>query len=211
MNFSGIITLLNEDYFPDCYQKYVFLNFRQSDQYRCYNELVPNYLQGRPREVIIHCLDRKANSAKFCISDVIKADTKEGKFTILGSRGQKYDVCFGSNLNQSPSCSCPDFVEWNIPCKHYFAIFRLFPDWGWNKLPNHYLDGPYMNTDRNAIKSYFDTYTSPAETPEFDSNILPQQQDVIPEKVEHAGSYYCIVENYSVLLGSECESGCNEP
>ena len=181
MNFSGIITLLNEDYFPDCYRKYVFLNFKQSDQYRCYNELVPIYLQGRPREVIIHCLDRKANSAKFCIDDVTEADTKEGKFAIIGSKGQKYNIYFG-NKETPPSCSCPDFVEWNMPCKHYFAIFRLFPDYNWNKLPNHYLDGPYMSTDQNAIQSYFETCSSSVQSAEIVSE-FPQQCDSIPEKV----------------------------
>ena len=119
MNFSGIITLLNDDYFPDCYRKYVFLNFKQSDQYRSYNEIVPCYLQGRPREVIIHCLDRKASSAKFCITDVKQVDTEKGEFTIFGSKGQSYNIQFG-DTEVSPSCPCPDFTEWNIPCKHFF-------------------------------------------------------------------------------------------
>ena len=153
--FSGIITLLNEDYFPDCYRKYVFLNFKQSDQYRSYNDIVPAYLQGRPRQVIIHCLDRKVNSAKFDISDVLEADTTQGRFTMSGSKERSYKIHFGDDGDISPECSCPDFTEWHIPCKHFFAIFRLFPQWGWSKLADHYLNGPYLTTDQDCIISFF--------------------------------------------------------
>ena len=142
--FSGIITLLNEDYFPDSYRKYVFLNF--------------TYLQGRPRQVIVHCLDRKANSAKFDRTDIVEADIQQGTFTISGSNGRSYNLCFGDSSGTLPSCSCPDFMEWNIPCKHFFGIFRLFPEWGWNKFPDHYLSGPYMSSDHHAIDLYFHSY-----------------------------------------------------
>ena len=109
--FSGIITLLNEDYFPDSYRKYVFLNFMQSDQYRLYNDIVPLYLQGRLKQVIIHCLDQKANSAKFDRSDIVETDIQQGKFTVSGSKGRLYSLCFGDNSGTLPSCSCSDFTE----------------------------------------------------------------------------------------------------
>ena len=32
-----------------------------SEDYRAYSENIPDYLKGRPRSVIFHCLERKAN------------------------------------------------------------------------------------------------------------------------------------------------------
>ena len=140
------------------------------------------YLQER---VIIHCLDRKVNSAKFDISDVIEANTELGRFTISGSMGHLYKLNFG-NVGMPPECSCPDFTEWNIPCKHFFAIFRLFPQWRWNKLPDHYLNGPYMSSDQTTINTFFDTcnshYSCSSEQTTFHDDI-PSQMDNIPKKV----------------------------
>jgi len=39
-------------------QKYQKDNFAVSESYRLYNEFVPEYLQGQPRSVILHCLSR---------------------------------------------------------------------------------------------------------------------------------------------------------
>ena len=62
MTLSNIATVLVEDYLPDAYRKYNFLNFQQTPHYRSYNDSIPIYLQGRPRQVILHCLDRKGSS-----------------------------------------------------------------------------------------------------------------------------------------------------
>lgn len=86
-----------------------------------------------------------------------------------------------------PSCTCPDWVQWNLPCKHMFAIFRLVPDWNWQKLPSKYLSGPYLSTDNEAVTKYFqeegivvgeDTVTVPDAEEYADSMII----DEIPEK-----------------------------
>uniref|UniRef100_A0A1X7TFT1 Uncharacterized protein n=1 Tax=Amphimedon queenslandica TaxID=400682 RepID=A0A1X7TFT1_AMPQE len=50
--------------------KYKFLNFQQTPHYRSYNDGIPTYLQGRPKHVILHCLDRKGSSKKFIYDDI---------------------------------------------------------------------------------------------------------------------------------------------
>jgi len=62
MTLSAIATLLVESFLPDTYQKYLFLNYKQSTQYRSYRSIVPDYLHGKPRSVIIHCLERRSVS-----------------------------------------------------------------------------------------------------------------------------------------------------
>ena len=49
-----------------------------------------------------------------CISDNHK------KFKVLGSTGNMYDV----NINQNPTCSCPDFKMRHVRCKHIFYVFH---------------------------------------------------------------------------------------
>ena len=112
------------------------------------------------------------------------------------------------NVGMPPECSCPDFTEWNIPCKHFSAIFRLFPQWGWNKLPDHYLNGPYMSSDQTTINTFFDTCNShdscSSEQTTFHDDI-PSQMDNIPKKVYFIKK--CNVRIYCLsLAGIKCVS-----
>lgn len=154
-SLSGLITVLVEAYLPESYQKYLFLNYKQSSSYRSYKEFVPDYLHGRPRATILHCLDRKANSSKYTASDVEVIDSDKGLFTVNGSGDKKYRIDFGTETGM-PSCSCPDWRQWNLPCKHMFALFQLVPEWNWYKLPKSYLDSPYLSADNAALAAYFE-------------------------------------------------------
>lgn len=120
-----------------------------SGTYRKYNDFVPHYLHGRPRQIIIHCLDRKSSSRKYTSTDICTMDTTNGKFTIQGS-SKLYSIDFGVSTG-NPSCSCPDWLQWQIPCKHFFAIFRLVEGWGWDSLPQSYKSAPYMCADNSAL------------------------------------------------------------
>ena len=59
LTLSGIASLLIDRFLPDMWQKYVFQNYKLSIEYRAYSKDIPTYLQGRPRSVILHCLQRK--------------------------------------------------------------------------------------------------------------------------------------------------------
>jgi len=131
------------------------LSYKQSSSYRSYKEFVPDYLHGRPRATILHCLDRKANSSKYTASDVEVIDSDKGLFTVNGSGDKKYRIDFGTETGM-PSCSCPDWRQWNLPCKHMFALFQLVPEWNWYKLPKSYLDSPYLSADNAALAAYFE-------------------------------------------------------
>ena len=66
---SAITALLVEDYSPTAYQKYLQQNYKQTSMYRTYNDFVPDYLRDRPRNIILHCLDRIARSQKLTASN----------------------------------------------------------------------------------------------------------------------------------------------
>ena len=57
-------------------------------------------------------------------------------------------------LHGEPSCTCKDWVKYHIPCKHFFGVFRLFPQWSWEALPQSYQQSPYLNLDDQAISDY---------------------------------------------------------
>ena len=54
-----------------------------------------------------------------------------------------------------PSCTCKDWIRWQIPFKHFFAIFQEVPEWSWKSLPVKYVESAYLSTDNEALAQYF--------------------------------------------------------
>ena len=145
-----------ESYFPEARQNYLCLNYMQTNQYRKYKSIVPDYLQDRPRTTILHCLERKSKSHKYSIDDVSAVDIELGVFEVKKSENKSYTVNFGFNANDKmPFCTCPDWIKWHLPCKHFFAAFSLYPSWNWYKLPQAYLESAYMSTDQQSLDNFF--------------------------------------------------------
>lgn len=119
-SLSGIVTTLVDTFLPALRQKYLFSNFEQSSANRKYKGSVPTYLHNRPKAVVLHCLDRKANSCKFEAEDATTT-ASTGVFEVR-SGDNTYTIDF-----QVPSCTCPDWINTNYPCKHFFAVFRIHP------------------------------------------------------------------------------------
>lgn len=151
MTLSHIICNITAQFLPALHYKYVFKNFKQSELYRSYNpSVVPKYLQGRPKETILHCLHRQAASNKFAREDVTHVNMD--KFLVKGKK-DLYSIQFGDQSND-PQCTCKDWQTFHLPCKHFFAVFNHFPEWNWEKLPNHYLTSPYLSADNEAVAEY---------------------------------------------------------
>lgn len=175
MTLSAIATLIVEVFLPETYQKYLFLNYKQSAQYRSYKSFVPEFLHGRPRSVIMHCLERRSKSLKYTQDDVCIISDDEGTFTVKGTNGNDHQVSFATNSEETtPSCTCRDWVEWHIPCKHFFAIFRFYPAWNWARLPESYKTSAYLSTDTGALDTFF------SDSPTEINNQLPD--DPSPEE-----------------------------
>jgi len=149
MTLSAAVTLIVEKFLPDSYQKYLFMNYKQSDMYRTYKSFVPSYLQGRPRSVILHCLERRSKALKYISSDVTVLDETTGKFKVKGSSENHHTVVF-----EDPSCTCRDWIEWNLPCKHFFCVFEHYPQWNWDSLPDQYTKSAYLSTDQAVLNRY---------------------------------------------------------
>ena len=186
MKLSDIISNITTQFLPAIHYKYVFKNFKQSDMYCSYNpSVVPSYLQGRPKETILHCLHRQAASNKFAREDVVHVHSDN--FEVQGKKGS-YRVNFGDQSND-PHYTCRDWLKFHIPCKYFFAIFHYFPDWNWDKLPKHYLTSVYLSADSEAIAKYVSvTQKSSAEhSTDLEDDILQDHGESnyteIPKKV----------------------------
>ena len=156
-------TILIESFLPDAHQKYLCLNYMQSSQYRSYKSHVPDYLRDRPRSTILHCLERKSKALKYTEEDIKVLDNDHGIFTVKGSKDKTHTVSFGTKAeNGMPSCTCADWQQWHIPCKHFFAVFntQIQNGWTWNTLHPNYLKSPYLSTDSLSLTDYFTDDTS---------------------------------------------------
>ena len=158
LSLSSIIVLLVQEFLPDMHKKYLFENFKMTNNYRQYKDFVPNYLHDRPRSVIKHCLERKSNGQKYAKEDVSCIDNTNGTFQVKGT-GNTHSINFGKD-SLEPSCTCKDWLKWKIPCKHFFAIFKFYPRWNWYALPSSYLSSEYLSSDACALSSSLSTMTS---------------------------------------------------
>lgn len=202
MTVSRLAKVLVESFLPDMYQKYVIQNLKASEWYRQYKSFVPNFLRGRPRSLIIHCLERQARAKKYDETN-IRCDPQNGTFTILKQSNGSHTVNFGVDSSE-PSCTCKDWKKWKIPCKHFFAVFNVKPEWGWNALPPSYLQSAYLSCDTDTVTSFYKQYGE--EVGDTGPQSI-QQTGVI--EYEPSGSSESITESNPISLlpsTDQCES-----
>ena len=120
-------------------------------QYRCYNKGIPSYLHDRPREFVLHCLERR----EIALGSDLSGITCQGKglfsvMSLTNNFSECYEVYFG-NENEMPKCSCYDWGKTGYLCKHFFAVFEKFPSWSFYALSSIYIDSPFLNLDKTVI------------------------------------------------------------
>ena len=53
----------------------------------------------------------------------------------------------------TPSCTSQDWLTYHLPCKHFYAIFKLKTEWSWDKLPKEYVNSPRLSYDKDVLHS----------------------------------------------------------
>ena len=92
--------------------------------YRQYKNFIPDYLHNKPRPVLKHCLEHKANGQKYALEDVCCTSEINGKFEIK-LMGKIHTVDFGKE-SLEPSCTRKDWLKWKMLCKHFFGVFKHY-------------------------------------------------------------------------------------
>lgn len=160
----------------------------QSAQYRSYKSHVPDYLKDRPKNTIIHCLERKSKALKYSREDMQVIDNDKGIFTIKGSKDKVHKLNLGPDRDDGmPSCTCGDWQQWHIPCKHMFAIFNLQTKWSWNTFHADYLNSAYLSIDTLSLDDYFNTTNSlePANDEQDCNDNSPTECHITPNPDNH--------------------------
>lgn len=123
---------------------------RNSSAYRQYNSHLPRWLHNRPRQFITHCCQRLTHAQSITKEDI--SQEGDGQFLVKSQSDNKisYHVHFGDCSNM-PSCTCPDWQRHHWPCKHFVAIYKHFPEWGWEAMSPYYSSSPYFQIDPNVV------------------------------------------------------------
>ena len=145
--------------------------FRTSSKQPSTGSTMILYLHGRPRQVILHCLDRKSSSHKFQEDDIVNVSGKAGEFTVQGKK-RVHTVDFGTSSGM-PSCTCPDWTKNQLPCKHFFAVFKHKKEWSWNDLSQEYLCKPHISADIKALNTHFSQRVPIGPTCYLQTTIFP--------------------------------------
>ena len=79
-------------------------------------------------------------------------------------------------------------MEWHIPCKHFWAIFRFYPDWNWERLPDSYKASAYLSSDIGALDNFFNESLSNIDSQlqdnsSTDDNLRPAQDEIPKQQV----------------------------
>ena len=163
--------------------RYMEKNVRCHRMYRTYNKELPEFLVNRPRYFVEHCKEKISLAMDIKKSSIKPSDTG-GVFEVKSesSRRRWYRLQFGHKEGTSPSCECEAWQRRRLPCKHFFAIFKHFPVWNWEKLPQNYRNSPYLTLDYHLLNGS-SPFPSPSSVlPEANSDI-PQLDEPLPKKI----------------------------
>ena len=97
-----------------------------------------------------HCCQRLTHAQSITKEDITQEG--DGQFLVKSQSDNKisYHVHFGDCSNM-PSCTCPDWQRHHWPCKHFVAIYKHFPEWGWEAMSPYYSSSPYFQIDPNVV------------------------------------------------------------
>ena len=167
-------------------------NIRYSDEYKKHQRQLPAYLKNGPKNIIDHLLMEKeaADHAMMRSVKPINRTCYSGKSSDLTELKKKeYVVDFG-NEQLYCSCTCPDFKNNRMICKHFFAAteenHRTF-----NDISQLFRDHVWINLDSKLFTSSILTKTnlkSSNNTESQTNTMLNQEKDLFDECKEMSNS-----------------------
>lgn len=169
--------------------RYVEKNTRCHSLYHPYSDDVPVYLHEKPKPVIDTARQKIRLAEEIPASDV-KTTGSSGEFRVKSKDADKcwYLVSFGNKIDK-PFCECLSWLRNHFPCKHFFAIFSHFPDWGWEKLPQHYRNFPLLTLDEAIIGISTKPVAEPQEPLDLPESMSVsdniQEESTLPYHVEY--------------------------
>ena len=144
-------------------------------RYSKYNCEIPAYLANRPHHFVKHCMMKIQQANQSDLSGIVIKG--QGEFVVhsFTHKWQHYKVSFGDEETM-PKCSCPDFNRSKYICKHFFAIFKKYPEaWSWDALSSLYRNSVFLTIDDEVdydTNMNINIIKSPATEDDFHLNNL---------------------------------------
>ncbi|XP_033096346.1 uncharacterized protein LOC117100667 [Anneissia japonica] len=145
-SITSVCQSIIEEFLPESMVKYIKNNIKALEGYSAYPLNIPEFLLSRPAKFYKHVYNRWSKAeAEYCKKDI---ELINKSFTVRSETyyGQHHIVSFGTE-EKMPSCTCQDWVDNHLPCKHFCAIFIHNKEWQWDRLPSWYRDSPFFVID----------------------------------------------------------------
>ena len=146
-SLTGVMTVINEQFLPEAYQKYSQANTRMTTECKSYGPETPKFLVNRPHHFIKHVQSRMFSANDWPENGINVTDPNVGIFEVLSLQGEPESPLWYTVNFSMPSCECPDWEKFRYPCKHFCAVFRRIPSWGFSALPESYRCSPFLTLD----------------------------------------------------------------
>ncbi|XP_041420683.1 uncharacterized protein LOC121394263 [Xenopus laevis] len=169
---SELLIVLHKHFFPNAHKKYIQLNVQNCEAYRKYKKEVPDFLRNRPRDFVRHMMTRLDTTLDN--SHIKILDRKSGIFEVNSEENaaKTYQVTFKDGI---PSCTCADWENHFLPCKHICCILKYNSQLKWDRLNPAYCQNPLFLLDKDclSVSSVEPKIESDyMATPLSDSNVL---------------------------------------
>ena len=139
------------------------LSIQYHEGNRAHSNQVPKFLQNKPHKMVANIMQKWQN-CDIPVDDIDIISHCHGEFRVKSSTGtgQQYTVRYGDETNL-PHCLCYDWRHHRLPCKHFCACMKAFPEWGWDKLGLAYTANPLFSLDEDImgkLNHYDDDYSA---------------------------------------------------
>ena len=74
-----------------------------------------------------------------------------GAFTVKSGNNKTTQDVFMGNDTILPQCPCHEFQKTKWPCKHFFGVFKNFPEWTFDSLPVEDIFNPFISLDGRIL------------------------------------------------------------
>ena len=159
----------------------------QHESVRKYHESIPPYLVNRPHPLVGHALSKIEKAKGADLTGIVIVE--RGKFLVTSftqESGQvDYDTSFGDE-DEMPHCTCHDWRKSSYLCKHFYAIFRKYPQWGWDQVSPLYRTSPFTTLDPSCLPPV-----------EQNTTMIPESVNAVPRSVDVENSTSSIASIFS--------------
>lgn len=100
-----------------------------------------------------------------------------GIFKVQGSANNWYMVDFGLAKAVTPSCQCLSWMKSRLLCKHFFAVFRHLPEWGFETILYDYTNQARLTLDNEVIPLSIDNQANGDRPPSPTPSTSPEDID----------------------------------